>query len=170
MDFEPHLSSLIFTLKCEPQLFYNPRFRGALMSVHTDDILVTASAKDLSVLQAELAKVLKLRWEEAFGERWQKFLGVEWQLTSEGIKCRVPKKYVETLLDEWWVTRCKPVGTPMVKTKERPEDNQLVDQASHRRYRRAVGKLMWLLKWRPDISYPTNKLSRKSAAPTICKS
>ena len=104
------------------------------MSVHTDDILVTASPKDLSVLQAELAKVLKLRWEEAFGERWQKFLGVEWQLTSKGIKCRVPKKYIETLLDEWWMTRCKPVGTPMAQTKERPEDNQFVDQASHRRY------------------------------------
>jgi hypothetical protein len=170
--FNVHFGKVVCSLgwrrtKCEPQLFYNPRFKGALMSVHTDDILATASNRDMPILQAEIQKVLQLRWEEPLGEQWQKFLGVEWQLTSKGIKCRVPRKYVETLLEEWQMGKCKTVGTPMVKTKETAELEQPVDQATHRRYRRAVGKLMWLMSWRPEMNFTTNKLSRKSAGPNV---
>ena len=45
----------------EPQLFHNHRFPGALMSVHTDDLLLTADPKDVAKIKAELGSLMSVR-------------------------------------------------------------------------------------------------------------
>ena len=38
----------------EPQLLRNPKYKDALMSAHTDDLLITANQKDLKAIKKEL--------------------------------------------------------------------------------------------------------------------
>merc|ERR1711963_1188363 len=64
----------------EPQLFCHQRFKGALMSVHTDDVLFTCHPKHEKAIKQQLSEVLRIRWEEAFSTEWRKFLGVEWRI------------------------------------------------------------------------------------------
>jgi hypothetical protein len=68
-------------LESDPQLFVNDRFEGALLSVHTDGILVTAADKNLEVIKAETSKLLTLKWPGVLGTSWTRF----WGSTGEGV-------------------------------------------------------------------------------------
>lgn len=118
------------------------------------------------MIKKELEKVMQLRWEEELGSEWVKVLGVEWRLTSDSIQCRAPTKYMQDLLVEWRSEKCKAAATPMVKTKVKNDEDIELEWNEHRRYRRAIGKLMWLLNWRPDGSFAIKELSRKASKPT----
>ena len=127
----------------EPQLFHNPRFPGAIMSVHTDDLLFTADPKDVAKIKDELGSLMSIRWEGAFGSEWKKFLGFEWKHVKDEIMCRVPLSYYENMLSDWKMERCKPALNPFSQAMlHPPEDSPNVDEQTHSRYRRTVGQLL----------------------------
>ena len=47
------------------------------MSAHVDDLLLTASPKDMLTIQKEMAKDMDLKWLGEIGETWTKYLGFE---------------------------------------------------------------------------------------------
>ena len=150
----------------EPQLFHNHRFPGALMSVHTDDLLLTADPKDVAKIKAELGSLMSIRWEGAFGNEWKKFFGFEWKHVNDEITCRVPLSYYENMLSDWKMEKCKPALNPFSPAMlHPPEDSRDVDEQTHSRYRRTVGQLLWILPARPTLAHTIKELYRGNSAP-----
>ena len=48
-------------IAAEPQLYFHTKIPGAMMSVHTDDLLL--SAREGQSIKAELGKQLTVKWE-----------------------------------------------------------------------------------------------------------
>ena len=53
-----------------------------------------------------------------------------------------------------------------MRSREIEDKVKELDEASHRRYRALVGKLMWLATVRPDLSFPVKELARAVQSPT----
>ena len=133
--------------RVEPQLYFNKRFPGALLSAHVGDLMLKFLAKDLVHIQMEMAENMGLKWLEELGETWLRYLGVEWKEKKYNatwkLECKVPRKYFECLLSEWKLERAKVALTQAVKGRKTEENEDVVDDATYARYRRIVGRLMW---------------------------
>ena len=76
-------------------------------------------------------------------------------------------RYVDALLASARLEEAKGAPTPGVSTrcKEIEDTVKELDEASHRRYRALVGKLMWLATVRPELSCPVKGSSARRAEP-----
>ena len=59
----------------EPQLYWSSRYPGALMSVHMDDMFLTAADDDIKKIKKDFLKDLPVKWSNPLDEKWQKFIG-----------------------------------------------------------------------------------------------
>ena len=77
-------------------------------------------------------------------------------------------EYIEKILDELNLKTLKPAVTPGTDTLKRTaEESEPLSVEDHRRYRRIVGKLLWLTCVRNDIMFAVKELSRGLQAPTL---
>jgi hypothetical protein len=149
----------------DPQLYWHSA-TGALVSIHADDILVTAKREDMLNIQALMTKQLVIKWAEEITETtWVRYLGREWRRTSRGYEVRLPPHYVDTTLALARLQHAKGVPTPSVTTRTSGKAEPL-DAQRHARYRALVGRLMWLMGSRPDMCYPVKELARAVSEPT----
>ena len=96
------------------------------------------------------------------------FLGIEVCRFSDGLFIS-QRKYVLDLLGETEMMEAKPAKTPLeegYKTSRIGEkEDELFEDAS--KYRRLVGKLIYLTLTRPDLCFAVNQVSQHMKAPTI---
>ena len=59
----------------EPQLYWSSRYPGALMSIHMDDMFLTAADDDIKKIKKDFLKDLPVKWSNPLDEKWQKFIG-----------------------------------------------------------------------------------------------
>ncbi|XP_057251474.1 uncharacterized mitochondrial protein AtMg00810-like [Beta vulgaris subsp. vulgaris] len=93
------------------------------------------------------------------------FLGIEVARSSEGIFLS-QRKYALDVLSESGMLGCKPIDTPM----EQNHRLALVDDAplsDPDRYRRLVGRLVYLSVTRPELSYAVHTLAQFLSAPMV---
>lgn len=93
------------------------------------------------------------------------FLGIEFARSSKGLTLS-QRKYTLDILQETGLLASKPVDTPL------PQNHKLASSTSAlykdpARYRRIVGRLIYLTLTRPDISYPVHILSQFMHEPLI---
>ena len=90
-------------------------------------------------------------------------MGLEIAHTSQGISlCQ--QKYALEILTSTRMLGCKPTSTLMVPNLHLAlKDGELIDEPE--RYRSLVGRLMYLIITRPDITFAVNKLCQFSSAP-----
>ncbi|CAH9100668.1 unnamed protein product [Cuscuta europaea] len=93
------------------------------------------------------------------------FLGIEVARNSTGIfMCQ--RKYVLDILAETGLSECKPVTFPMVQNHRLQSDTGPFF-SDPERYRRLVGKLIYLTLTRPDICYSVHILSQFMQSPRL---
>jgi hypothetical protein len=84
-----------------------------------------------------------------------------------GLACRIPLKYMQSVLNVMGMLQSKPVATPFMTC--RPEDKvtpATLQQAEL--IRSVVGKVLWIIPERPDLSFAVKELAKQVANPTLC--
>lgn len=92
------------------------------------------------------------------------FLGIEVVQSCAG-NFIGQKKYVQEILERFWMVGCNPIKNPIIlgeKLTSDPEGKR-VDNTF---YKQIIGSLMYLLATRPDIMYVVSLLSRFMKIPT----
>ena len=90
-----------------------------------------------------------------------------WLRIPMGIELSVAPKLYNDLLVILNLQSCRSVVSPDVHMKSlRDDSSEALGSDLAERYRRCVGKLLWLSASRPDICYLVKELSRKNSRPT----
>ena len=123
--------------------------------IYVDDILLTGN--DLHEIKMLKTHLLKRFFIKDLGEL-KYFLGIEFSRSKKGIFMS-QRKYALDILQETGLTGVKPEKFPMEQNlKLTDEDGELLHDPS--RYRRLVGRLIYLTVTRPDIVYSVRTLSQ----------
>lgn len=128
--------------------------------MYVDDILLTGN------LESEIHKIKRFL-DDKFTVKDLKyakyFLGLELTRLGNGLWVN-QRKYILDLLQDAALLGCKPATSPLPKgIKFCSTDGELL--AEPQRYKRMVGKLLYLSFTRPDISCATQQLSQFIQAP-----
>ena len=149
----------------DPQRYWHPA-TGALVSIHADDIWVTAKREDMVSIQALMTKQLVIKWTEEITEKsWVRYLGRAWRRTPFGYAVGLPTHHVDVTLALARLEHAKGAPTPSVTTRS-PDEGAPLGTQQHARYRALVGRLMWLMGSRPDLCYTVKELARAVSEPT----
>ncbi|WKA12195.1 hypothetical protein VitviT2T_029611 [Vitis vinifera] len=123
--------------------------------VYVDDMVVTGNdPEERKALQNYLSKEFEMK---DLGHL-KYFLGIEVSRSSEGI-FMFQRKYALDLLHETGMSGCQPVNTPIEEgLKLCVKSNQVsIDKG---RYKRFVGRLMYLAHTKPDLAYALSVVSQ----------
>ncbi|KAL0311158.1 UNVERIFIED_CONTAM: Retrovirus-related Pol polyprotein from transposon RE2 [Sesamum angustifolium] len=146
------LKKAIYGFKQSPRAWFDKFSR---IIVYVDDILITGS--DLVGIEEAKTYLQKHFVTKDLG-RPRYFLGIEIAHSKHGISLS-QRKYACDLLHEAGLLGTKPVDTPMDSNPDfwNDDDNYLEDKT---KYRRLVGKLIYLTMTRPDISFAVGLVSQ----------
>ena len=136
---------------------------------YVDDLFMVGNDEDIVSTLEELQKTLLLRETGCLDNgKPVDFLGRIITKSQESIKLSMNSEYIEKILDELHLKTLKPAVTPGTDTLKRTtEESEPLSAEDHRRYRRIVGKLLWLTCVRNDIMFAVKELSRGLQAPTL---
>ncbi|XP_019090134.1 PREDICTED: uncharacterized protein LOC109128377 [Camelina sativa] len=132
--------------------------------IYVDDLIISGdNTKGIKEVKTHLKSVFDIK---DLGEL-KYFLGIEVCRSLEGLFLS-QRKYTLYLLYETVKLGAKPVGTPLpdgyqVERKGERKDPSYKDPS---RYRRLVGKLIYLTLTRPDLCYAVNQVSQYMKSPT----
>ena len=152
-------------LLSDPQVYVHEQTQS-LISAHVDDMMIAARPECMKEVTGLIDDAFKIKWGDTVSTgQWSKFLGREWRRSEDGgFRIRVPKKYFTGLLEEMGMQDSRIVTTPYVKSVT--ENSELVEARRQAQYRHCVGKLMWCIGERPDLSYAIKECARHVQAPT----
>ncbi|KAL0375663.1 UNVERIFIED_CONTAM: Retrovirus-related Pol polyprotein from transposon RE2 [Sesamum calycinum] len=130
-----------------------------VLAVYVDDILITGS--DIDRIEEAKTCLQKHFVTKDLG-RPRYFLGIEIAHSKHGVSLS-QRKYACDLLQEAGLLGTKPVDTPMDSNPDfwNDDGNYLEDKT---KYRRLVGKLIYLTVTRPDISFAVGLIEAYSDA------
>ena len=151
-------------LLSDPQMYVHEE-TGAIIVAHVDDLMITAPEDVLPKVQEQPDKAFKVKWGATLGPTWAKFLGKEWRRRGDEIDVRIPEKYYIAVLKEHGLEKCRSLATPCVAQRNDSDDKPLEEDRRHR-FRRTVGRLMWVAPERPDLSFSVKEMARRVQAPT----
>ncbi|MED6199745.1 hypothetical protein PIB30_116674 [Stylosanthes scabra] len=133
----------------------------SLLLVYVDDILITRNSPSE---MATIKKILDDHFKIKDLETLKYFLGIKVAHSSKCISLS-QHKYCLDLLSDCGLLGAKPAKSPMdSSTKLSQDDSPLLQDPFI--YRDLVGRLLYLITTRPDITYATQQLSQFMATPT----
>nr|KYP61339.1 hypothetical protein KK1_015826 [Cajanus cajan] len=130
--------------------------------MYVDDIVITGND---SVKISQLKRHLVNHFETKDLGYLKYFLGIEVAQSKEGIVIS-QRKYALHILEETGMINCKLIDSPMDPNKKLVADHG-EPFSDPKRYRRIVGKLIYLTITRPDISFAVGVVSQFMQAPYI---
>ncbi|XP_057959488.1 uncharacterized mitochondrial protein AtMg00810-like [Malania oleifera] len=132
--------------------------KKTILIVYVDDIILIG---DDTVEMERLKKVLASEFEVKDLRQMRYFLGMEVARSAKGISVS-QRKYILDLLTETGMLGCKPSETP-IEVVKRVEDCGI--PVKKERYQRLVGKLIYRLHTRPDITFAVSVVSQHMHSP-----
>eukprot|EP00972_Heterocapsa_arctica_P113885 16439623-Heterocapsa_arctica.AAC.1 len=113
-------------------------------------------------MKASMNTVFKLKWgDELEYGKWTKFLGKEWRRGDQCVRVSIPTKYYDEILTEHRLNNCKATCVPCQPTTASKDTSEKLSPEKQHAYRRDIGKLMWVLPERPDLSFVVRDLARR---------
>ena len=85
-------------------------------------------------------------------------------MSARVVELRGSDNYYEQLLDVMCMNKCRGVGTPYGSVP--PNMDKRLEPLAHARYRTIVGKVLWLARRRPDLSFIAKEMGRSVSSPT----
>ena len=153
----------------EPTLFRSqPSKERAGMILHADDGLLVSSARERKrILGVLSSRVTWLQVSKPLVEPRDEieFLKRRYVLSKEGIVVFPNNRYAEVLF-EGVGTGAKPRDTPTDNSFLEGDTSRELEVAEARKYREAVGRLLYLSHSRGDLQFATCILASKMAQPT----
>ncbi|KAM7469434.1 hypothetical protein LguiA_007617 [Lonicera macranthoides] len=137
--------------------------RGKLFTVlliYVDDILITGN--DHQSIE-ETKKFLHSKFRIKDLGQLKYFLGIEVSSSKNGIFIS-QRKYALEIIKDAGLLGAAPIDTPMEKGLKLSDKGELLKDPG--RYRRLIGRLIYLTVSRPDITYAVHVLSRFMHQPT----
>ena len=145
----------------DPNLYYAHIGKDTIvLLVYVDDILLTGSNLQLlNQLKAHLHHNFKTKDLGPIN----RYLGVQFERTPTSLRMH-QTEYALSILHQFGMDNCNPSQTPLPEGLLLPKhsDSPPVDATL---YRMLVGKLLFLTKTRPDISYAVSVVSRFMQSP-----
>src|SRR4051812_3388828 len=128
--------------------------RITILMVYVDDIIITGDdKKKIRMLKYYLVEKFEVK---DLGEL-KYFLGIEIARGPRGMVL-TQRKYVLDLLKETGMMGCKVASTPVELNQKLSAEGG--DPVNRERYQRLVGRLLYLIHTRPDISHAVGLVSR----------
>ena len=153
-------------MKSDPNLYVHESKKLYVLA-YVDDLMFFGSCADVSTLIADLQKDLLLKVTGTLDEGDSAtFLGRNLKRTSTFISVGMSPSYIDAMLELYGLTQCRHALAPGSDALRKNFDVEPLEPEDHKRYRRAVGQLLWLSSVRPDIMYAVKELSRGLSAPT----
>ena len=130
---------------------------GAIIVAHMDDLMIAAPEDVLRKVQEQLDKAFKVKWGAILGPTWAKLLGKEWRRRGDEIDVRIPEKYFNAVLKEHGLEKCRSLAMPCLAQRNDSDDKPVEED---------LGRLMWVVPGRPDLSFSVKEMARRVQAPT----
>lgn len=131
-----------------------------ILLVYVDDIIITGNDAVITVI---LKQYLASKFHIKDLGPLKYFLGIEVARSSDGLFLN-QRKYALEILSDTGLLACKPAQTPIeANCHLAPDDSELLSDPS--RYRRLIGRLLYLTVTQPNITFAVNLLSQFMAAP-----
>ncbi|XP_019435884.1 PREDICTED: uncharacterized protein LOC109342338 [Lupinus angustifolius] len=130
--------------------------------VYVDDLILTGNNM---IEITEIKKLLDNEFSIKDLGELKKFLGMEIAQSSKGILL-YQRKYTLDLLEETGMLACKPCSTPMEYAGKLVHSKSGTPLADPSLYRRLIGKMLYLIHTRPDLSFAVGHLSQFVSCPT----
>lgn len=128
--------------------------------IYVDDLIITRNEEEIQILKSHLHTHFHIK---GLG-KYNYFLGIEISQSTKGIFLS-QRKYSLAILLEFSQLGSSPSSIPMKHHPSTSTYNLLLND--HSKFRKLVGKLLYLTITRPDISYYVGYLSQFLAHPTI---
>ena len=155
--FSGLLSAFGFTSCAADPTVLTKKTKGGLviLAVYVDDIILTGS-DDTSILATKTYLQQHLSIRDLGSPRY--FLGIE-SAHQDGKLALTQRKYALDMLKETRLLGCKPETSPMEACPQFWDTSSPLFEDAYR-YRRLLGKLIYLTVTRPDIVYAVSVLSQ----------
>lgn len=142
--------------KADHSLFIQQRGKGFIAAlIYVDDVIIVGN--DTKEIQRTKDRLNELFSIKDLGNL-KYFLGIEVARTAEGLVLN-QRKYILDILNDCGLQGCRPSFFPIEQNTKlgKSETEPKVDAS---RYRRIVGRLIYLQATRPDVAYAVNMLSQ----------
>jgi hypothetical protein len=144
----------------DPCMFYKrgPNGRFICMVVHVDDFAIASSHQELT---DEVLAILKSRYTITISDSLESYIGIHIEYLPNGnVRFSQPAR-IEELLKEYELENVKAPSVPMRSSfNDKEQDDS--PQCDHTKYLSLLGKLIFIVKTRPDIAYAVNRLATRA--------
>ncbi len=151
-----------------PGVYWNSSLE-VMMVTHVDDLLCSGPEGALKQVRNQLQKKYEVKGDLLGSDVTElKFLGRVISHDEWGFYWEEDPKHRRILLEEWGMTECNDMATPVTAIADRDQqlqEPQPMEQQEARRYRRAVARLSYLAQDRPDLGFAANLMARTMANP-----
>jgi hypothetical protein len=154
-------------LDSDMSVFHTTDGRQLIIAVYVDDLLI--AGPDMEEIHG-VKKILTNRFKMTDLGSCSYYLGM--QVTRDRLNRTIKlsqRGYLENVLEQFGMSDCKPVATPMetsAKHMVRSEDHWMAKPEDRQRYQSAVGSLMYaMMGTRPDIAFAVSAVSRFASNP-----
>ena len=151
----------------QPSVFVH-RGREMLVIVHVDDFLCSGTEADCKWLYDALRKKYDLKSTILYPNTQEegRYLNRRIRWVGTEIEIEGDEKHAKLLIDEWGMSQCKGVDTPLSRnTIEEINTGEALDENEARKVRRAIARINFMAQDRSDIAVASRVLSQGMATP-----
>ena len=147
-----------------PGLYHHEGLQVTMVT-HVDDLLCCGPPEALRRVRTELQQKYEVKGEVMEQEVQElRFLGRVITRSEEGFCWQEDPKHRQILLEEWGMSECNGVGTPIAVEKEIMEEEEMPPTEA-KMFRRTAARLNYLAQDRPDLAVAANLLARSMSRP-----